>query len=210
MLRLRTLAEAARSICTSGPGNSDEVALSDCRDRCPGGFGLSVKRRENGFRAASLVASVFATLLVAAVGYEWVERQRDAVDMRLWSFLGLGPGARVATVWGSPMDQGKAKGWRQRAGRILENLRFFSAYRLGETEIDRILDWLAHRRPDILMGYSSVLDLLAQRSLRRGGVPVAKFVVSSAEVLFPDQRERIERGLGAEVFNVYGVKIFKR
>jgi phenylacetate-CoA ligase len=97
------------------------------------------------------------------------DRQRDAVDLRLWSFLGLSPGCRAVTVWGSPMDQGGARSLRQRFGRALGNLRFFSAYRLGENDADRILDWLARRRPDVLMGYASVLDLLAERAMRRGG-----------------------------------------
>lgn len=134
------------------------------------------------------------------------ELQRDAVDLRLWSFLGLGPGCRVATVWGSPMDQSRARSWRERLGRGLGNLRFFSAYRLGDRDADRLLDWLARRRPDVLMGYASVLDLLAARALRRGGVAAARFVISSAEALFPDQRARIEKGLGAEVFNLYGCR----
>ncbi len=134
------------------------------------------------------------------------ERQRDAVDLRLWSFLGLSAGARVATVWGSPMDQGKMLGWRNRLGRVAENLRFFSAYGLGEKDVDRILDWLARNQPDVLMGYASVLDLLAQRALERGGMQVARYAISSAEALFPDQRERMAAGLGVEVFNLYGCR----
>jgi phenylacetate-CoA ligase len=134
------------------------------------------------------------------------ERQRDAVDLRLWSFLGLRPGARVATVWGSPMDQGKTRGWRKRLGRLAENLRFFSAYRLSEKDVDRILDWLSRNQPDVLMGYASVLDLLAHRALVRGGMQVARYAISSAEALFPDQRERMAEGLGVEVFNLYGCR----
>jgi phenylacetate-CoA ligase len=34
----------------------------------------------------------------------------------------------------------------------------------------------------------------------------ARYVISSAEALFPDQRRRIEKGLGAEVFNLYGCR----
>jgi len=134
------------------------------------------------------------------------ERQRDAVDLRLWSFLGLKAGARVATVWGSPMDLEKMRGFRKRLGRVAENLRFFSAYRLGEKDVDRILDWLARKQPDVLMGYASVLDLLAQRALERGGVQAARYAISSAEALYPDQRERIAAGLGVEVFNLYGCR----
>lgn len=133
-------------------------------------------------------------------------RWRDAIDLRLWSFLGLAPGARVATVWGAPMDVAASQRLRGRARLLVDNRRFFSAYRLDTAAVDRLLDWLARARPDVLMGYASVLDLLARRATERGGLECARKILSSAEVLFPDQRARIERGLGAEVFDLYGCR----
>lgn len=133
-------------------------------------------------------------------------RERDAVDLRLWSFLGLGPGARVATVWGSPMDLGTARGLKERVRRWVDNRRLFSAYRVGPADLDVILDWLGRHRPDVLMGYSSVLDQLARRAAARGAFEGPRFIISSAEALFPDQRQRMEKALGAEVFNVYGCR----
>jgi phenylacetate-CoA ligase len=133
-------------------------------------------------------------------------RWRDAVDLRLWSFLGLAPGARVATIWGAPMDLDASRRLRTRGRLVVDNRRFFSAYRLDGAAVDRLLDWLARARPDVLMGYASVLDLLARRAAARGGMECARKVLSSAEMLFPDQRARIAAGLGAEVFDLYGCR----
>jgi len=133
-------------------------------------------------------------------------RWRDAIDLRLWSFLGLGPGARVATVWGAPMDLAAAGRLRGRVRLLVDNRAFFSAYRLDAAAVDRLLDRLARARPDVLMGYASVLDLLARRAAERGGLACAGKVVSSAETLYPDQRERIAKGLGAEVHDLYGCR----
>jgi phenylacetate-CoA ligase len=135
-------------------------------------------------------------------------RERDATDLRSWLFLGLKPGARAAVVWGSPMDASRAAQWRQKLRRLVDNRRFISAYRIGDDAIDPILDWLARSQPEVLMGYSSVLDRLARRAGHRGGLPGPRFVVSSAETLFPDQRDRIEKAWGAEVFNLYGCREF--
>ena len=133
-------------------------------------------------------------------------RQRDAVDLRLWTFLGLGPGARVLSLWGAPMDLGSAALLRQRLRRFVDNRRLVSAYAIGDAALDRLLDRLARRPPDVLMGYASVLDRLAVRALRRGGLPGPRFIIPSAEALFPDQRQRLEQAWGGEVFNLYGCR----
>jgi len=133
-------------------------------------------------------------------------RWRDAIDLRLWSFLGLEPGAKVATVWGAPMDLDASRRLRERARLIVDNRRFFSAYRLDVAAVDRLLDWLARARPDVLMGYASVLDRLARRGEERGGMECARKILSSAEMLFPDQRARIAKGLGGEVHDLYGCR----
>jgi phenylacetate-coenzyme A ligase PaaK-like adenylate-forming protein len=133
-------------------------------------------------------------------------RWRDAVSLRLPSFLGLRPGAAMAVVWGSPMDAGTATLLKERLRRLVDNRRFFSAYRVGADDLDPLLDWLARRRPAVLMGYASVLDALARRALDRGGMPGPGAVLSAAEVLFADQRRRIASAWGASVHNLYGCR----
>jgi phenylacetate-CoA ligase len=63
---------------------------------------------------------------------------------------------------------------------------------------------LAELRPDIVRGYPGVLAEAADAALRARVSIGARLVLTGAETLTPDRRERIRAGFGAPVYDLYG------
>jgi len=145
----------------------------------------------------------------------WVDREcwrwRDAITLRMWRNLGLQPGDPLVQVWGSPMDEKWAGRLRKRVRFVLDNRRLVTAYALDDPHLVELSSKIASMRPRALMGYASVLDLLASR-VARGTVPWTPIeglvIISASETLFPEQRRNIETVLGARVVNLYGCREF--
>jgi len=136
-------------------------------------------------------------------------RWRDAVDLRLWDIAGFEPGVPVMYLWGSPLDEKAARRWIGRIRMALENRRLVSSHRLDAEAVDAFVGIMARERCPVLMGYASVLDLVATEVRKRGlswpRIP-GFTVISSAEALFPEQRKHIAEALGARVLNLYGCR----
>ena len=83
--------------------------------------------------------------------------------------------------------------------------RFVPTLRLdASTPLDEIDAALTAFRPDSLVGYASVLRVLAEEETA-GRLQVApRAVMSASEVLTPDTRERIRAAFGVSATNVYG------
>jgi phenylacetate-CoA ligase len=72
---------------------------------------------------------------------------------------------------------------------------------------DRVIDLLERLRPRVVVGFSHALYEIARR-LVENGIPVRPpcGVVAAAEKLYPHQRNVIERGFGAPVYDRYGCR----
>lgn len=79
------------------------------------------------------------------------------------------------------------------------------AYNLSSENMEALVRQIRQYRPRLLFGYASSLFVFAQ-FIRERGLDDIKFhaVYSSAEVLYPYQRELIEKTFGCKVFNRYG------
>jgi len=134
---------------------------------------------------------------------------RDAASLRKWNTMGLAPGAPVVQIWGAPMDA--TQGLRQRVRFVLDNRRVLSAFALDDQGLKQIAVEIARTKPRAVMGYASVLDLLASK-VSSGAIPwdplPGLVVISASETLFPEQRRNIAKALGARVVNLYGCREF--
>lgn len=111
---------------------------------------------------------------------------------RVLGVFAVGPGALERTI----MDAEPG------AFRLLRKTWSFIDARSGPSEIRAALERV---RPDIVMTYPSVLELLTEAALRDGRRPgrAPAAWVLSAEVLTPGLREAAERALGGEIFDLY-------
>ena len=82
--------------------------------------------------------------------------------------------------------------------------RFIPTLRLDATEpIDVIVARLNDFRPDSLVGYASILRMLAEEQLARRLAIAPRAIMSASEVLTGESRERIKQAFGVPATNVY-------
>lgn len=132
-------------------------------------------------------------------------RKAAVVRNRRWA--GVQPGDREMRLWGSPIDNDKAKALRGRLHSWLTRTRMINAYDLSRDALQSYLREIAAYKPSLLISYPSVLEELAGEAVRSGfaAVPIGAIVVS-AERLFPAQRELFQNVFASQVFNRYGCR----
>jgi phenylacetate-CoA ligase len=132
---------------------------------------------------------------------------RSAVVVRDYKWAGLKFGDTHAMLWGAAFDLSRYASLKGRLTNYLLNRHVLPAFDMSEARLELYAAELLRLKPRILTGYTSTLDLLARYAtskgidLRPAGL---RGVVSSAEMLRPDQRTTIEQAFGCKVFDRYG------
>ena len=129
-----------------------------------------------------------------------------AAKWRATRWWGVDIGDKEMVLWGSPIElnaQDRLKALRDRLIRTC----LLPTSRMSEDDLDRFLERMRAFRPRMLFGYPYAISRFAGHAEKRGvrldhlGVKVA-FV--TAERLYQEQRELIERVFGCRVANGYG------
>ncbi|UXY14628.1 hypothetical protein N8I74_15055 [Chitiniphilus purpureus] len=120
-----------------------------------------------------------------------------------WSTAGYRLGDRVAFLAGSALF---SSGWQRRVFYGLMNILTLSVNSMDDLRMAKYIRQLTSQRVRILYGYATALDGLAEYVLRQAEAPrfALRGVVTTAENLTPQARERIGRAFGCPVFNHYG------
>ena len=127
---------------------------------------------------------------------------RQAAERRRMRWWGQDVGSRVATL--STHHYPRKYLWKRR---LLLNEGHFFCVDLSAAELSRLHRELVRFRPESLRGRPSTLTHFARFVLDHGaGAAVLglRVVWSSAEVLYPDQREVMARAFGCPVVDEYG------
>jgi phenylacetate-CoA ligase len=129
-----------------------------------------------------------------------------AAKWRATRWFGVDIGDPEVVLWGSPIELAIQDRLRLLRDKLMRST-LLSAFEMSDARLDRYVDTIRRRRPRMLFGYPYSMTHLAQHAERRGvllndlGIKVA-FVTS--EVLYPSQRETIQRVFGCVVANGYG------
>ena len=131
---------------------------------------------------------------------------RAAATVRHNRWAGWDAGDKVALLWGAPRDG--ADGWRARLRRrLLERSLFLDAGHITEAKLRAFHHALQRFRPRVLLAYAQAAVLLARYLRSHGLTPYRPHaLVTSAEVLEPEQRALLEDAFGCPVFNRYGCR----
>lgn len=124
----------------------------------------------------------------------------------LWA--GMRPGDWYAHLWGARLDQIVDGSLRAR----LRNELLYRGIELNTSSISD-KDWagfiagVRRKRPRFLLAYANSAVLFAGY-LERNAITDIRFdaIITTAEVLLPEQRTRLETFFGAQVFNRYGCR----
>lgn len=137
---------------------------------------------------------------------EWGYLERAAGrGMRILTWGGWELGARTAMVWGGPNELSMHEGVRGRLKAALTNRRIYDAFRTGDDVYARWLSEWRQWQPEFVLAYPSAAEGVASWMLANGErLDGVRAIFTTAEKLYPRQRETIARAFGAPVRDHYG------
>ncbi len=112
-----------------------------------------------------------------------------------------------AYIWGADYEVAAQKRLRARLMNWSLNRFVTNAFTLSEESMATFVQEIRRRHPKVLSGYASALERFA-KFVQTHHLDDVKFsgIISSAEVLYPEQREIIERTFGCGVLNRYATR----
>ena len=130
-----------------------------------------------------------------------------AAAMRGDEWTGWRTGERVASVWGTPLEETRRARLRRTVLERARNFLFLPGFDLSPDVLERKLEEMYAFRPRLVTGYASLLRAAAEGILASGRRPLRPLaLVSSAEPLPPETRATVERAFGAPVYDRYGCR----
>ena len=120
----------------------------------------------------------------------------NALDVYVRSWWEIKPYDKTALIWGADRDFNELS-YKERLYAIRNRVRGLNAFKMTEQSLSDFCLMLRKWRPPYLMGYSSSLEELAKYVINKNINNLNfKAIRSSAEMLWPNQRETIK-----EAFN---------
>lgn len=129
---------------------------------------------------------------------------RWAVMFRCWAWAGFYQGTRYANVMGEHAHGAFQGGRRQLLEQRLTNMLHIPAFAAHDGRLDQVVEALARFRPAVLRSYPATAHRLAEAFAERHIDLPLRSVLTTGEVLFPFQRQAIERQFQCRVFDAYG------
>jgi phenylacetate-CoA ligase len=132
---------------------------------------------------------------------------RWAATIRHNRWAGLDIGDKVASLWGAFADA-PGREWRQRLRQILLDRQIFlNTAHITEEKLAGFHDEMRRFRPKTIVAYARSVALLA-RFLKARGISAyqPQSIVTTAEVLEPEDRSLVEDVFGCPIFNRYGCR----
>jgi len=129
-----------------------------------------------------------------------------AQKWRATRWWGVDIGDKEQVVWGSPIEVGAQDRVRQIRD-LMFRTQLLPAFDLTPEKIQQFLEQIQSYRPKMLFGYPSVYEVLAKYAVTHGIVLDnlgIKAVFVTSELLYPQQRQLIEKVFGCQVANGYG------
>ena len=130
---------------------------------------------------------------------------RSAVTIRGDRWAGLDIGTPHARLWGAPTDLYLQQRLVNRISNYLQNRLWLDCFHLSESLMESYVQRLRHFHAEVLVGYATALATFSQYLLDHNITDIRpKGIISSAETLYPEQRQQINRALDCKVYNRYG------
>lgn len=133
----------------------------------------------------------------------------EAARWRGLSWWDIHIGDPCVMVWGSPIElsQQQLRSYRFKE-RLLKNRTVIPAFQLDKQKIDQYIKMLHRLKPKYIYGWPSTLELFAKLILQSGqSLHLSlKGIVSTAEMLLPEQRQLFSTVFNCPVINEYGAR----
>ena len=127
-----------------------------------------------------------------------------AAAYRQWSWAGYSVGDKLIYLWSSPKDISFQKELKNKFLNTFHRTMYLNALQLTEETMDSYIEIIKKFKPRVVNAYASAIYLLAQYMQKKGITGVGpKVILTSCEMLFPFQRELIEKTFGCSVYDYY-------
>ena len=140
----------------------------------------------------------------------YVDRERmetrKAATIRHNRWAGYDVADKAGIIWGATRDMTHIfEGKTPLRDLLFERSIVLDASSLSDTGMEQFAKRLRSYRPKVLLGYANSLYLFAAfiEEKNLGGITACS-VITTAESLYPDQRQKIEKVFGCPVFDRYG------
>lgn len=134
---------------------------------------------------------------------------RWAATVRHNRWADLDFGDKLAVIWGAPRDRLPKGifGWIK--NRILHQQLFLDASHLTESVMLAFDEQLKQFRPSVILAYAQAISLFARFLQARKRTPYQpRSIITSAEMLYPADRDLLQAVFGCPVYNRYGCREF--
>lgn len=129
---------------------------------------------------------------------------RYAFAWRWWQSIGYRFGDNVCSIMGGSLQPGQAS-LRSRVRRWISRYHGVSCLSMNQHVAEATYELIRRYRPSVIYGYPSMIAEFCEHVKERDSVfKCLKAIVPTAEMLLPQYRQKIQRTLGAPVFNNYG------
>lgn len=136
-------------------------------------------------------------------------RYKSAVVERNHRWAGIERGDKEARLWGAQIDVTVSSNIRGRVHGFITRKLMLSSYSMTEGDLARYISMLVGFKPKLLTSYPGPLDVFARFcKCKKIRFPSLKAIITSAEMLYPHQREEIENTFNVKIFNRYGSREF--
>jgi len=137
--------------------------------------------------------------------YSYEMRRAGAIRCDRWT--GWNIGETVLNIWGLPIKL--PKGPLRRFKDYVYNRTYgdivVNSYNFTEKTLEKCLKSLNRHKPGLIIAYATPMSHLAQFvSERKCNIHKPKAIITTAEMLYPEQRELIESVFECKIFNRYG------
>jgi phenylacetate-CoA ligase len=131
---------------------------------------------------------------------------REAATYRHNRWAGWDICSKSAALWGASRDiQPPTVFWNRLHHAVFNRQIIFNTATFNESDVLQFNETLKKYRPQTILGYANALTVFAQVLKDRNVSAYNPFsIVSSAEMLTPENRELVENVFGCRVFNRYG------
>lgn len=136
-------------------------------------------------------------------------RYKSAVVERNHRWAGIYRGDKEARLWGAQIDVSVSDNIRGKIHGFITRKLMLSSYSMTKDDLTRYGLLLSVFKPKLLTSYPGPLEVFAKFCKKKGiSFPSLKAIITSAEMLYPHQREEIESAFKVKIFNRYGSREF--
>jgi len=133
---------------------------------------------------------------------------KKGANLRGDSWAGLNYGEKSLHFWGAERDIDKSKSFYKKIKhKYITKQLILSTYHMSENDLKEYINIYNEYKPKVIISYPTPLHHLAQYiEENKIKIWIPKGIITSAETLFPFQREKIEKVFKTKIFNRYGCR----